>query len=678
MLQAPPRPLGAPGVFALPDLRPPRLHPQRLDAAAFVGVAPRGPARVPVVDGRWGAGWQRVIEAGRPLQATVPVPVRSFDEYRAVFGGFEGPGLLAHAVASYFEQGARLAWVLRIVPRRAADGSASRFDTDCARGSVPPGAIDQPLAFIARNPGRWGDALRVELAYDTEALDFDDDGSTLLLPPNAPIAVGSTLRLRGADGEDRLARCTALARRRGPDSPREHWQATLEPPLPDAARPLRRLEQVLLQLTASDGAGRIERLTRLALVPDHPRSLASVLADESMLLWPDPAWAGTPLWPGAVEVEALRSVSTAFAGGDDRWGDITAEDFFDPRVVPEVEDETPGAGLSALPQAPGATQLVLPDLYVPAAFAEVEPVPAEPPGAAGAAFAECITLDGQPGLAPGLPSLLTGLILDPRTEAGLQAVIALQQRMVEHCQRSADHIALLDVPPGLTPARIERWRAAFDSAWAAAYQPWLVPARRPGEVGGQRLLPPSAVAAGQIARREFDDGIQHGPAMRAGAQVLALAPRDAGADRSGHALAERLHPLGVNSWRREPGGIVLSGARTLARDAQWRQLSVRRLVLMLCRALRVQLQWSVFEPDGPALRGALQQAIESLLRGLFRAGAFAGRSEAESFFVRVADVQPARLDGTLVVDIGVAPAQPLEFVLVRLRRDGDGTLGFEA
>ena len=109
----------------------------------------------------------------------------------------------------------------------------------------------------------------------------------------------------------------------------------------------------------------------------------------------------------------------------------------------------------------------------------------------------------------------------------------------------------------------------------------------------------------------------------------------------------------------------------------WRQLSVRRLMLMLRRTLLAQMQWAVFEPNNEKLWRDLRLAIESLLRQLFRAGVFAGRTEAESFFVRLL-TEPQRLDrGELVVEIGVAPAEPLEFILVRLRRDGDGTLNLE-
>ena len=68
---------------------------------------------------------------------------------------------------------------------------------------------------------------------------------------------------------------------------------------------------------------------------------------------------------------------------------------------------------------------------------------------------------------------------------------------------------------------------------------------------------------------------------------------------------------------------------------------------------------------------------ENFLRQLFTAGAFKGRRESEAFFVRCdGELNHRRvLDaGQLIVEIGVAPAEPLEFIVVRIVRDGDGTL----
>ena len=64
------------------------------------------------------------------------------------------------------------------------------------------------------------------------------------------------------------------------------------------------------------------------------------------------------------------------------------------------------------------------------------------------------------------------------------------------------------------------------------------------------------------------------------------------------------------------------------------------------------------------------------LRQLFTAGAFRGATEDESFFVRCDDSNnPQRIAdlGQLLVEIGVAPAEPLEFIVLRLSRDADGS-----
>lgn len=666
MLQPVRSPLGAPGVFALPDVRPPALHPQRMDVCGFVGVAPRGPARAPAIGAHWPPGWRTVADAARPLRRSVPVAVRSFDEYVQHFGAFEGPGLLPQAVASYFEQGGRLAWIVRVVHDRVAP-----FDDGCARATLA-GPFALPLVFIARNEGTWGNRLSVALGLSTNSLAFTLDGTgRLLVDPRAPIQPGCTLRLTDADGHAVLSVCLALHRVRDASRARERLRIELSVASPN---PPVRAELIEATIAIADAAGLGERFDHLALVPDHPQSLASVLCERSGLVWPHPDWAGATLVPADPQVELLSGTHTAFAGGVDAWDTLVHDDFFD--AAWSGAEETGGGGITALAGVDSVTQLVVPDLYVPAQWAGTEFIAAVPAGAAGADFGPCVDVAAVPAVASHPPSALANLILDPRTQAGLDDVIALQRRVQDFCEATQDHIALVDVPPGLSLGRIEYWRAQFDTAWMAAYHPWLVPTRRRDELPGdaqarERRLPPSAVAAGIVASRELQRGIQHGPANELAREVVHVAQ----AQPAGR--ADALHPINVNCFVREPQGIVLVGARTLSRDADWRQLSVRRLVLMLRRALRVQMQWAVFEPNGPRLWRDMRHAIESLLRELFRAGAFAGRTEAESFFVRL-HTEAARLDrGELLVEIGVAPAEPLEFILVRLRRDGDGTLNLE-
>ncbi|WP_300450169.1 phage tail sheath C-terminal domain-containing protein [Accumulibacter sp.] len=659
-------PLGAPGVFALPDARLPAFNPQRMDVCAFVGVAPRGPANVPLVDENWPSGYRMVSDVARPRRRSQAVAVRSFDEYVHHFGGFEGPGLLPHAVASYFEQGGRLAWIVRIVHAR----DAALADA-CAIGKLR-GAFTADLDFVARNEGTWGNRLGVAVEFSTSALAFSlDPLGRLLVDPRSALAVGCCLRLTDALGVATLAFCTGLQRVRDRERARERWRLALDGA---PASPPLRAELVSASVSITDGAGRRERFENLALSPDHPESLASVLCDRSTLLWPHPDWAATRLVPLAARLETLRGSSTAFAGGRDDWSTIIADDFFDSRW--SVADDRPGAGISALAHSETVSQLVVPDLYVAAQWAGPEVVEERVSSSAGAEFAACLEVTTSTTASRVPPSALCGLIVDPRTQAGLATIVGLQQRVLDFCESTQAVIALFDVPPGLSQARIEQWRAQFDSGWAAAYHPWLVPARRTADavdpVPARRdQLPPSAVAAGIIARREFAYGIQYGPANEIARQIIHLA------EAQPEGRADALHGQGINCFARGPDGIALLAARTLSRERDWRQLSVRRLILMLRRTLLAEMQWAVFEPNGPDLWRDLQHAIESLLRGLFRRGAFVGRSESESFFVRVHTETPRLERGELLIDIGVAPAEPLEFLLVRLRRDGDGTLNLE-
>lgn len=668
-------PLGTPGAYALPDALATSLHPQRMDVCAFVGVAPRGPAYVPRVDEAWPPGWTMVTQPERPLRRSVPVMLRSFDDYLRVFGGFEGPGALPHAVASYFEQGGRIAWVVRIVH----DRPGAVLGEGCASGLLA-GAFPADLRLVARNEGSWGDRLTTTLGLRATAVAFTvGAGDQVEVNAGTPVLPGSLLRLTSPGGTATLAFCDGLAPLHDGLQPVTRWRPMLSAA---PAQPPIAIDLIEAWLDVDDGAGRKERFEHLALSPEHPQYLASVLCDRSTLLWPHADWAGQRLAPVDARIEFVRGAAHGFTGGEDAYDTLVPGDFFD--AAWSVADDEPGQGLAAL--APleavasvgtaGITQVVVPDLYVPAQWADPPPVPALVTGSAGATFAPCVEAMVQPGASAVPPSALTGLILDPRQPADLDTIARLQADVVAYCEATQSQIALLDVPPGLSQARIEQWRARFDSSWSAAYHPWLLPARRrlDGQEGVQarlRPLPPSAVAAGIIARRERERGLQVGPANEVTRQVIHLA------ESQPEGRVDALMPLGLNCFVREAEGIVLVSARTLSRERDWRQLSVRRLMLMLRRTLLVETQWAVFEPNGPVLWADLRHAIESLLRGLFQAGAFAGRTEAESFFVRV-QTEPWRLDrGELLVEVGVAPAEPLEFILVRLRRDGDGTLNLE-
>lgn len=661
--------LGAPGVYRGMDEPVRALTGEAMDVAAFVGVAPRGPARLPALAAPWAEPPRGPAAPSAPLRS-VAVPVESWDEYRRLFGGFEGPGLLPFAVASFFEQGGRRAFVVRVVHD---DGPGSpESDAGTAEGVVPGATVrgGGGVRLLARSEGSWGNRLRAALSFAARPLHFlAADAARVVLAPAAPVAPGTLLRCWAAHEPPELRFVSSSELRWRDDRPVRERDALLERPLPWTPGRIEVVEAALEAAdAATDGIPRREVHAGLGLSPLHPRWLAAVLHHESALVRPHPEWIGATLDPDD-PLLGPAPAAEGFAGGDDRWDAVVPEDFFDPLWIPG--DEQPRGGIHALAEVEEVSVVVVPDLYSPF------PVPSRtgmeaPRTHAGPAFGACVepappAPEGDPG-----PPGLEGLRLDPATELG--AIAALQARVVELAESLRRWVALLDVPPGMEPRAVLAWRSGFDSAWAAAYHPWLR-APRPDDPRAPLVsLPPSAIAAGILARQERAFGVPHGPAnvIAVGPVALLQAP---GPDAAG-----ALHQEGINLFALERDGVRLGAARTLSRDPRWRQLSVRRLMTLLGTALRRQMQWTVFEPNAAWLRDELQRMIELYLGGLHSAGALRGRTAEEAFFVRCdAALNPPATAGAgaLVCQVGVAPAEPLEFIVLRLVREGDGTLLLE-
>jgi uncharacterized protein len=660
--------LGAPGVYQAPATPLFALTGERMDVCAFVGVAPRGPARLPIFDPQWrvdpdapGSGVDAAA-AGFDGIPSLPLRIESWSEYRRRFGGFEGPGLLPYAVATFFENGGRTAYVIRTV---AAVGPAG---DGVARAEVPGlTAAGVAVGLRARDEGAWGNSLRVRLAARPRPVVIELDAAApgqLRVAADGVVVAGSSLRVDLGAGVRLLRQVTAALTAWDPATGQTSRIAILDTPLP-ATTVAPTAERIELELTVEDGEGRVERFDGLGLSPEHPRWLARVLVEGSRLLLPDER-------PGRRWDEQALSLPLAlpalgaatFSGGADRYAAITPEDHFDPAWTPGREV---ARGVMAVADLADVSLLVVPDLYAPAQREEVPP----PRPGGPARFEVCLA---PTVAAPPPPAPLTGLELDPELPADREAIIGLQRRLVDLADGQQAFVVLLDVPQRLSQRQTLAWRARFGSCYAAAYQPWLKVARPDDARDSLRLVNPAAVAAGLIARQELRFGVQHGPANAYAAGVV-LTDEDVSPARH-----DELHQANVNVFLRERAGIRLTAGRTLSRQLDYRQLSVRRLVTMLRRALERQMQWAVFEPNNARLQGSLRQALRAFLRQLFLADAFAGAREEDAFFVRcdASNNPPSWQDaGRLLAEVGVAPAEPLEFIVLRLTRDGDGTVRVE-
>jgi phage tail sheath protein FI len=252
-------------------------------------------------------------------------------------------------------------------------------------------------------------------------------------------------------------------------------------------------------------------------------------------------------------------------------------------------------------------------------------------------------------------------------------VYRVQADLVQHCEAKRDRFALLDPPfnaahdATLGIAGIRGWRQRFDSSMAALYHPWirvvdpLRLSRSP-----TRAIPPSGHIAGQIARTDLAIGVHKAPAN---------AVLDWAQDVT-FALGEEPHgilnEIGVNVVRPLPGrGLRILGARTVSSDPSWRYVPVRRLMLMVMKAIDHATQWVVFEPNDAGTRERVRLSLTVYLATLWQRGQLAGNSIEEAFFVKCDlenNTDDDRAEGRLIADVGIAPAIPFEFVVVRVWR----------
>jgi hypothetical protein len=669
--------LGAPGIYRAPDNPLRALTGVRMDVCAFAGVAPRGPARAPYFDEPWAP---QPALPGETVRLAVPVAVESWSAYMQRFGSFEGPGLLPYAVASFFDNGGTKAYIVRIVHQYfKADGTPddAANEAGISRGSFADlTASGGRLVWVcARNEGSWGSALRAQFTFTTRSLALapsDFFVNRVRLPIGLDIVPGTTLRLLLGVGVRVIRRAESVIEDWNPlDGSRLKW-AYFDAPTAVAAQSAELVEGAL---AIDDGVNRTEMHDRIGLASNHPRWLAAVLVNESALLYPsdDPGKAaGDPLarWLDSdLDIDPnLPSISTnPFSVVVDRYADIIPDDFFDDQWVDG--DERSATGIHSIIDLPDVSLVVAPDLYSPGPLAPLELIVS--PVFAGPEFAECVP---EPPPAPqGPPAAdLTGLRLDPVED--LDDIAALQRRLTDLADAIQSFIVLLDVPPGLSQRRMLYWRGKFDTAYAAAYYPWMNISRTDDLRGGLVRVNPSATAAGIIAQREHAFGVPFGPANVVTVDAVSVD------DRVSPARHDELHQNAINIYLMDRDGVRLTAARTLSLDPTWRQLNVRRLVTMIRRVLERQMQWSVFEPNNSRLRFQVSRMLEAYLRQLYRANAFTGATEAEAFFVKCDDkLNPLAVEqaGQLIAQVGIAPAEPLEFIVLDLARGGDTVLATE-
>jgi uncharacterized protein len=234
---------------------------------------------------------------------------------------------------------------------------------------------------------------------------------------------------------------------------------------------------------------------------------------------------------------------------------------------------------------------------------------------------------------------------------------------------------LIDPPPDVTSVdKAEAWKTGaiqLGSDHAATYFPRLK-MNDPLNPGSLRLYAPSGAMAGVMARTDANRGVWKAPAGIDAGIANVYAPAIVLSDAQ-HGV---LNPVGVNCVRQFPGyGSVAFGARTLAGSdaeaSQWKYVPVRRTALYILESLRRGLTWVTFEPNDEPLWGQIRMNVASFMQGMFRQGAFQGKSPRDAYLVRCDGETTQQIDinlGIVNVVVGFAPLKPAEFVFITLQQ----------
>jgi phage tail sheath protein FI len=244
--------------------------------------------------------------------------------------------------------------------------------------------------------------------------------------------------------------------------------------------------------------------------------------------------------------------------------------------------------------------------------------------------------------------------------------------MIEQCERLKYRFAILDPGANLSIADIQTQRKQFDSKYAAIYYPRV---NIRDADGNPRALAPSGHMAGLYARVDNERGVFKAPGNEVIRHIVGL---EAVVSRGEHEILNPM-PNNINVLRdfRDAGrGLRVYGARCVTSIDDWKYISVRRLFNFIERSLDLGTQWAVLEPNDDTLWAKLSDSVSLFLARVWLDGGLMGVTKEEAFYVKVGLTTMTQDDidnGRLIMEIGIAPVKPAEFVIIRIGQWAGGS-----
>ena len=260
--------------------------------------------------------------------------------------------------------------------------------------------------------------------------------------------------------------------------------------------------------------------------------------------------------------------------------------------------------------------------------------------------------------------------------------------LLSHCTTLHDRVAILDGPAELSKDALKQlsgegedvpakqgWvkPGKSESGESTLYVPWIKVSNPNRAPGGEKsaTVPPSGHIAGVWARSDALRGVHKAPANEILHGALDLAYPISYAEQG------PLNMQGVNCIRYFSNeGFLVWGARTYCKSPEWRYLNVRRLFNMIEESIAESTRWIVFEPNDSTLWNAIRRDVTAFLMGFWRDGALLGRTPEEAYYVKCDEENnpiESINEGKVVIEIGIAPVKPAEFVMFKISQYEAGT-----
>jgi phage tail sheath protein FI len=597
--------------------------------------------------------------------------IQGMTDFARIFGGLDRRSPASYAIAQFFLNGGQECYVVRVT--NGATPAA------VATGSVQDEGLGATiLTFLASNAGAWGGNLRVDIDQETDDPNaafnvyvrrYADDGETVLVEESflkVSVEVTNARYVKTIINDESVLVTV------------DHTPTGTSPePLPAATGTKGATLAALTQAQLNTLAGgkfdvTIGAVTKTATLDSWTAGAVTTLSQlrarveralrnaDSL----DPAFAGASadLIGGQLVVRSGKRASTygpaqttaiANAGADPS---ATTLGFDASTVLANVQEYPLDTGATIAAWVPGTKG---DDGDLPDAGDIIGSQAIDPPTG-------MFALDKA--------DLFNILCLPAAADLADSSMIAVVSNALKYC---ADRRAfmIIDIPETInTIQEMKDWldaHADFREKNAAIYFPRM---NIPDPLDGFRSknVAASGPIAGVYARTDAERGVWKAPAgIEAGLEGVTELAFKMTDKQNG-----TLNVLGINCLRVFPvNGKVVWGARTLAgADAigsVWKYVSTRRLALNLEESLFRGTKWVVFEPNDEPLWANIRLNINAFMNSLFRQGAFQGTDPKQAYFVKVdaeTTTQDDRNKGIVNIDVGFAPLNTAEFVVLRIQQ----------